>query len=284
MSVGFVIVTFNSASVLRDCLASIPKGHEVIVVDNASRDNSLEIAKSFGAQIISNSANLGFGSACNQGAKLLSTSHVFFLNPDAVLTDNALAQIEKAIEKFPDAGGFGPAVRILGQSRSFRMKSYIQDPGRRYIEDSEAPTDYTEVDFIDGAALVCNLKLFSDLGGFDESLFLYYEDDDLSFRMRANDSKLIHVPHAVVLHQKKASSGSSFRLDYIRSWHETRSRIKLSKKYGLPFHAHREKKRAFIRFFRSALTMQFSKAARYLGVVRALRANIDPKTGEITAL
>ena len=52
MSIGFVIVTFNSASVLRDCLASIPAGHPIIVVDNASRDSSLAIAESFGAQIV----------------------------------------------------------------------------------------------------------------------------------------------------------------------------------------------------------------------------------------
>jgi N-acetylglucosaminyl-diphospho-decaprenol L-rhamnosyltransferase len=272
MSVGFVIVTYNSAAVLRDCLASIPSGYPVIAVDNASRDDSVAIAESLGARIVSNPENLGFGAACNRGAKLLSASHVFFLNPDAVLADTALAELERAIQEFPDAGGFGPAVKIRGQVQSFRIKSYIQDQGRRYIADTQAPSGYTEVDFIDGAALICDLKLFSDLGGFDESLFLYYEDDDLSFRIRAAHKKLIFVPQSIVFHKKKSSSGSQIWLHYFRSWHETSSRIKLSKKYRLPFDMRREKKRAFIRLFRSALTMQFKKAARYLGVARALKA------------
>ena len=270
VSIGFVVVTFNSAAVLRDCLASIPPGQEIVIVDNASRDTSVEVAKSFGAHIIANSKNLGFGAACNQGAKLLSTSHIFFLNPDAVLEKDALHELEKAIEKYPDAGGFAPAVKILGQSRSFRNKSYIQDQGSRYFEDSQAPSGYTEVDFIDGAGLVCNRDLFLALDGFDENLFLYYEDDDLSFRIRSHNKKLIYVPWSVVTHKKKASSGGEFRLNYIRSWHETRSRMILTKKYGLPFDLRRERKRAIVRLLRSAVTLRFSKAARYLGVTQAL--------------
>jgi GT2 family glycosyltransferase len=282
MSVSFVIVAFNSTSVLRDCLASIPAGHPVVIVDNASQDRPGEIAKSFGAEIVLNSENLGFGAACNQGAKLLSTSHVFFLNPDAVLADNAVQEIERAIERFPDAGGFGPAVKNLGRTRSFRAKSYIQEQGPRHIEDSQAPFDYAEVDFIDGAAFICNLELFLDLGGFDENLFLYFEDDDLSFRIRSENRRLIYVPQSIVFHRPKSSSGSRFWLNYFRSWHEMRSRMKVSKKYGLPFDVRREKKRALIRLFRSAFLMQFGKAARYLGIARALKANIDPETGELT--
>jgi GT2 family glycosyltransferase len=97
------------------------------------------IAKSFGAQIIANPKNLGFGAACNLGAKCLQSPYVFFLNPDAILEKDALFELEKAIEKFPDAAGFAPAVKISGESRSFRNKSYIQDQGRRYLPDSQTP-------------------------------------------------------------------------------------------------------------------------------------------------
>ncbi len=270
MSVGFVVVTYNSAAVLRACLSSIPAGHQVVVVDNASRDRSVEIAKSFGARIISNPKNLGFGAACNQGAKLLSTSYVFFLNPDALLTESSLHELEKAIERFPNAGGFGPAVKIHGQTRSFRHKSYIQDQGSRYVKDSEAPLDCTAVDYIDGAALILDRKLFLELDGFDENLFLYYEDDDLCYRFRLQDKALIYVPMSIVLHKKKSSSGNYFKLHYIRAWHETRSRMKLSEKYGLPFDLRKEKKRAVIRLLRSLVTLRFIKAARYLGAVRSL--------------
>jgi GT2 family glycosyltransferase len=277
MTVGFVVVTYNSDAVLAGCLASVPQGQPIVVVDNASRDRSVEVARSFGAQVISNPKNLGFGAACNQGAKCLSTSHVFFLNPDATLTRTSLDELEKAIQRFPEAGGFGPAVKIHGQTRSFRDKSYIQDQGSRYIPDLEAPRDYTEVDYIDGAALVCDRQLFLDLGGFDESLFLYYEDDDLCYRMRLQNKALIYVPQAVVMHWKKSSSGNEFKLQYIRAWHETNSRMKLNRKYAIGIDTNREKKRATIRFVRSAMALRFSKAARYWGTLMALKGRMEPR-------
>jgi GT2 family glycosyltransferase len=268
MSIGFVVVSYNSEAVLGDCLKRIPRHYEIIVVDNASEDKSTEVAKSYATHVISNAENLGFGAACNQGARLLTTTHVFFLNPDAHLSQGALYELEKAIEKFPDAGGFGPRVKNLGQTKSFRSKSYIQQG--RYLEDCQVPTNYAEVDFIDGAALICNRDLFLNLHGFDENIFLYYEDDDLSYRIRCCGKALIYVPQALVLHAKKSSSKPKFRLHYLRSWHETRSRMKLSKKYGLPFDHGREKKRALIRLFRSVITLKFRQAARYLGVTHAL--------------
>jgi N-acetylglucosaminyl-diphospho-decaprenol L-rhamnosyltransferase len=277
MTVGFVVVTFNSEAVLADCLASIPRGRPIVVVDNASRDRSVEIARSFGAQVVSNSRNMGFGAACNRGAKCLSTSHVFFLNPDVILTGRALGELEKAIERFPEAGSFGPAVKIYGQTRSFRDKSYIQDQCSRYIEDSDAPSDYTEVGYIDGAALVCDRQAFLGLGGFDENLFLYYEDDDLCYRMRSQNKTLIYVPQSMVQHRKKASSGDEFKLHYVRAWHETSSRMKLSKKYTLCLNANKEKKRAAIRFVRSVVTFRFNKAARYWGTLMALNGRMEPR-------
>lgn len=268
MSIGFVIVSYNSELVLGDCLKRIPSHYEIIVVDNASEDKSTEAAAPYATHVISNTENLGFGAACNQGAKLLTATHVFFLNPDAHLSQGALFELEKAIEKFPDAGGFGPRVKNLGQSKSFRSKSYIQ--GGRYLDDSQVPTDHTEVDFIDGAALICNRELFLKLGGFDENIFLYYEDDDLCYRIRSSGKALIYVPQAIVVHAKKSSSKPKFKLHYLRSWHETRSRIKLSEKYGLPFDLRREKKRARIRLVRAIVTLKFRQAARYLGVTHAL--------------
>ena len=95
MSIGFVIVTYNSESVLPACLKSIPSGYEAVVVDNASKDKSAQIARSLGARVIVNKTNIGFGAACNRGAKLLSASHVFFLNPDAILVEGAVSRNRK---------------------------------------------------------------------------------------------------------------------------------------------------------------------------------------------
>jgi GT2 family glycosyltransferase len=272
ISIGFAIVTYNSEEVLRECLASIPSEYPVVIVDNASRDRSVEIARNFGHQVIANTENLGFGAACNQAAKILTTSHVYFLNPDAAITKNSMLEIEKAIMEHPDAAAFGPAVRTRGLSKSFRNKSYILDQNRKYIDDECVPKVDTEVDFIDGAALVCNRQIFNDIGGFDEAIFLYYEDDDLCYRLRKHGKRLIYVPASIVLHRKKASSGNSFKLHYIRALHETRSKKIISQKYNLLFDVRKEKRRATIRFFRSLVTLKFKKASRYLGAIRSLYA------------
>jgi Glycosyl transferase family 2 len=70
MPIGFVIATYNSERVLPACLNSIPRNYVIVDIDNASKVNSIEIVKSLGARIFVNEKNLGFGSACNQGAKL----------------------------------------------------------------------------------------------------------------------------------------------------------------------------------------------------------------------
>jgi GT2 family glycosyltransferase len=271
-SIGIVVVTFNSAQVLTACLNSIPMPRNLVVVDNASRDDSVAIAQKFGAQILRNKRNLGFGAACNLGAALSTAPYVLFLNPDAVMADNAISELQKAIELYPAAGGFAPAVNIIGSTRSFRKTSYVQDQGSRYIADAEAPKSYAEVDFIDGAACLYNRDLFLKLGGFDESLFLYFEDDDLSYRMRQSEKKLIYVPQALILHKKKASSGRRIDLVYKRSWHETASRLRLNKKYDIHCDINMERKRARIRLMRALITLNPYKGLRYLGTLRALSA------------
>ena len=269
MSIGFVIVTYNSERVLPACLNSIPRGYDIVVVDNASKEKPVQIANSFGARIVVNEKNLGFGTACNQGAKLLTTSHVFFLNPDAVLAGDAVSEVEKAIRLYPDAGGFGPAIADAGKRQKFRRTSYIHSQGQRHAPDVP-PAENAEVDFLDGAAFACDLNLFWGLGGFDEKIFLYYEDDDLCFRIRAQNRRLIYLPGARVSHKRNGSSGRSLSLDYFRSFHAARSRVLVSDKHGIAIDVRREKRRAGILLLRSIITLNMKKAAKSLGTFFAL--------------
>ena len=269
MSFGFVIVTHNSEAVLPACLQSIPTGHEVIVVDNASRDRSAEIAKSMGAQTLVNTKNIGLGAACNQGARHVSASHVFFLNPDAVLGGNAVSTLEEVIRLNPEVAAFGPGITVAGKRQKFCRISYPQSRGQPYQED-QPPAGTSEVDFLDGAALVCNLTCFFALGGFDERIFLYYDDDDLCYRMRAAGHTLLYVAPAKVFHQRNGSSGNALYLDYFRSYHATRSKVFICHKYELPLDIARERRRAISLLFRSLITLNIRKAAKSAGVLAAL--------------
>jgi N-acetylglucosaminyl-diphospho-decaprenol L-rhamnosyltransferase len=279
MSIGFVIVTYNSENVLRACLSSIPDGYEVIVIDNASNDNSVKLARSFGARVLVNEKNVGFGTACNRGAAILATSHVFFLNPDVVLTPGAIPEMEMAINLYPDAAGFGPAIEVPGKRRKFRSTSYPQYQGR--LDKTESPpAGHGEVDFLDGAALVCNLEFFLKIGGFDEKIFLYYEDDDLCYRIRKHGNKLIYVASSAVCHERNGSSSGGMALEYLRSYHAAKSRMFLSRKYGLPLDLARERRHSFVRLLKSIAALNKTKIAKSLGALRAFGSGKFPNTGK----
>jgi N-acetylglucosaminyl-diphospho-decaprenol L-rhamnosyltransferase len=278
MSIGIVVVTHNSERVLPACLKSLPRGCDVVVVDNASADASADIARSSGASVLVNRQNLGFGTACNQGARLLKTSHVLFLNPDATLAPEALSELEKTIELYPDAGGFGLAVEDLGKRQKYRSVSFIQSQGRPFPKESP-PTQIAEVDFLDGAAFACDLQMFLDLGGFDEDIFLYFEDDDLCFRIRDRNRKLLYVPSAHVLHERNGSSGKKLRLDYFRSFHATKSRILVSEKHNIPLDLRGERRRGAVHLLRGLATLNIRKAAKSLGVLSALMSRTKTASG-----
>ncbi|MEO6323907.1 MAG: glycosyltransferase, partial [Thermoanaerobaculia bacterium] len=88
-----VIVAWNSASYLGEAVRSIPAGTPVVVVDNASTDRSAEIAEAAGARVVRLPSNIGFGPACNRGAREQggTSRTIFFLNPDAALRGGAAA-------------------------------------------------------------------------------------------------------------------------------------------------------------------------------------------------
>ena len=199
----------------------------------------------------------------------LSASHVFFLNPDAILAEGAVPEIEKAIRRYPGAGGFGPAIATPDKRQRFRSTSYPQYQGRPKEGDAP-PTDTVEVDFLDGAALVCDLELFLKIGGFDEGLFLYYEDDDLCFRTRSQNRKLIYVATANVMHNRNKSSRNGIYLEYFRSYHAARSRISISNKYNLPLDARRERKASYIRSLEINCCLERKKGREVLGYANCI--------------
>ncbi|MGL5138963.1 MAG: glycosyltransferase family 2 protein, partial [Beijerinckiaceae bacterium] len=97
-TVTAILVTFNSAAVIGSAMASLPPGMPAIVVDNASRDESAEIAERTGATVIRRTDNAGFGGANNDGWRACSTPWVLFLNPDARLRSGALDALVAAAD------------------------------------------------------------------------------------------------------------------------------------------------------------------------------------------
>ena len=221
--VAVVIVSWFSASHVGDAVRSVPPGVPVIVVDNASKDGSAEAARSAGAVVIGNGRNVGFGPACNQGArsaKAAGCRAVLFLNPDAALVDGreGLARLLAELDADPSVGAVAPALTGEGQEEfqlrklptfgSFAREAFLvnrlwrSNPWfrrERYLDrERSEPFD---VEQPAAAALLVRRDVFDEIGGFDEGFLpAWFEDVDLAARLWKSGHRIRYVPSVRVSH------------------------------------------------------------------------------------
>jgi N-acetylglucosaminyl-diphospho-decaprenol L-rhamnosyltransferase len=231
-----IVVAHDSAEVLPACLAALARQHvPAIVVDNASRDGSPAIAEAAGARVIRNARNEGYGRANNRGVAAAETAdRVLIVNPDVVLRPGAVDALLAAARAWPDAGLLAPRLvepdgRFFYQARSL-LAPYLTNPGGRLA----LPQGDACAPFLSGACLMIERTLFLDLGGFDDNIFLFYEDDDLCRRVADAGRALIHVHGAEALHGRGRSSAPEPGRIFRSRWHQAWSRAYVSRKYGLP--------------------------------------------------
>lgn len=234
-AVTAVVVTHDSAHCLPACLAAVAAcGARALVVDNASRDGSAALAEDLGARVIRNARNEGYGRANNIGVRAAASDFVLIVNPDLVLEAGAVEALLAAAGRYPDAGLLAPRIqeadgRFFFQPRSL-LSPYLHNPSGRLV----LPEGDCCAPFLSGAALFCRRDLFLALGGFDEAIFLFYEDDDLCRRMADSGRALIHVHAARATHGRGRSSAPKPGRVFRSRWHQAWSRAYVSRKYGLP--------------------------------------------------
>ena len=219
-----VTVAYNSAAALRGMLGSVPPGLGVIVVDNASRDDSAAVAEAAGARVIRNTANLGFGAGCNGGMDAAETEFVLLANPDTRLEAAAIARLVAAADAFPDAAILAPT---LCDERGERVRSWdVEQLHRRKLSRKRDAEPWPEgplcAEFLSGA---CMLLRASDGLRFNEDFFLFYEDDAICAAARAKGRALVLVPDAVVHHAGGGSSAPSQALSAFKARHLAWSRL-----------------------------------------------------------
>ncbi len=230
-----IVVAFDSAHALPECLgALVADGVPALVVDNASADDTVPLAERLGAEAIRNPRNEGYGRANNIGARAASTEFLLVVNPDCIVEKGAVAALVEAAGRYPDAGLFAPKIvepsgRVFYQPRSL-LSPYLHNPqGKLVLPEGEACAP-----FFSGACFLIRRDLFLRLGGFDEHIFLFYEDDDLCRRVADAGHALIYVPQAVVRHGRGRSSEPRRGRIFTSRWHQAWSRAYVSRKYGLP--------------------------------------------------
>jgi len=230
--ISIVIVNYKVPYCLMEALASLRLAElydksEVIVVDNASGDNSRElIAGSFPeVQWIQLKTNIGFGKACNVGVASAGGKYLLFLNPDTVVSSSTLKSAVEFMEANPNAGLMGPKILnpdgtlqlscrrsnptplvafyyFSGLSRLFPKSKRFGRYNLTYMDENET----AQVDVVSGSFMFMKLELFRTIGGFDERFFMYGEDIDLCFRIRQLGYEVWYYPFVKIVHLKGKSS------------------------------------------------------------------------------
>lgn len=228
MAVSVVVVAYNSADVLPACLASIPGGIAVVVVDNASSDGTGALAEAAGARVVRAPVNLGFGRGANAGFAAVQTEFGLLLNADARLTPGVLEALAQAAARYPDAGLLAP--EIFGDDGALQFGHALPTtPPRKRSQ--PMPAGDCCMDYVGGSAMFFRMSAFRSLGGFDDAIFLYGEDDDICMRLAAGGHGLVHVAGCSVLHAGGKSTTPSPRLDWCKAWHQGWSRVHVEAKH-----------------------------------------------------
>ncbi|MBL8577060.1 MAG: glycosyltransferase family 2 protein [Mesorhizobium sp.] len=227
---SIVLVTYNSAEVVGDAIRSIASGHQVIVVDNASVDDSADVARALGAEVLALTENLGFGTGCNRGAAIARFEKLLFLNPDARLRPDTLDRLADAFERYPDAAAFNPRlVDAVGKQFFSKRNRFVS---REHWLD-EPPQQDADIPMGVGAALAVRTNVFRKLGGFDENIFLYFEDVDLSARIINAGYTIRHIHDAIATHLEGKSSGTDQNTSAFKEYHYAKAQFYTNRKHGL---------------------------------------------------
>lgn len=212
---SIIIVNYKSLAQLKICLRSISEKmaaleHEVIVSNNDTEPIQ-ETLPGSNVKLLEINRNIGFGSACNIGAREARGKYLCFLNPDTKIISSDFKKLPEKFEIDQRLGIISP--KLLTENGTSQHWSFGRDPTLwQTIKNNLLPKKNFsrdlpfEVDWVSGAALFIRKNLFEKLGGFDENFFMYFEDIDLCKRAKRLSFKISIFPEFKIIH----SGGESF--------------------------------------------------------------------------
>jgi hypothetical protein len=237
---SIIIVNWNGGSLLRRCVETIVSSeprttYEIVIVDNASEDDSLAQLEASEAarllktnqrlRIVKNAENRGFGAANNQGFAVTDSPFVFLLNLDTEVHPGTIDTLMRTLHSDPKIGACGP--KILNPDGSLQISAFFNPPRAWHTVLSQLKLYYLlpprirgelllgwhwnhdrqrSVPMLSGAAILARRQMIDEVGGFDERFHMYAEDNEWCWRITKSAWKLVFVPEALLLHHGGQSS------------------------------------------------------------------------------
>ena len=242
---SIIIVNYNVKEFVKNLLYSLEKAlvelsSEIIIVDNASVDGSVEdIRNKFpNVTLIANDENVGFGKANNQGLEIAKGEYILLLNPDTIVKEDTFKNLIEFMQSNPNAGMVtckvlnpdgtlqlacrrsfpGPwtsFTKVTGLSRLFPKSKLFARYNLTYLDENET----NEVDAVSGSFMMFKNEVYQKVGGFDSRFFMYGEDLDLCYRVQSEGYKVYYVPTTEIIHYKGESTKRS-NLDETKIFYE----------------------------------------------------------------
>tara|TARA_B100000886_G_scaffold333603_1_gene287895 strand:+ start:1334 stop:2200 length:867 start_codon:yes stop_codon:yes gene_type:complete len=245
MQLSVIIVNYNVKNLLRDCLLSVQKAAhsidtEIIVVDNASSDGSVEMLKAEFKYIklIANTQNLGFSKANNQGIAQAQGKYILLLNPDTLINKNTFEDCLNFSKQTNNCGGIG--VKMLDANNQFLKESKRGFPTpwaslcrlsflNKLFPNSALLNGYYlghlsndenhQVEVLAGAFIWIKKSIIDEIGGLDETYFMYGEDIDFSYRIQQAGYHNYFLGTVTILHYKGEST-DKYSFKYIKHFYD----------------------------------------------------------------
>ena len=273
-NLSVIIVSYKSEHVIEDCINSIDREIEIIIVDNSNNDELKKKIESKyqNVRCILSKENLGMGAGNNLGIKNVNKDFALILNPDVILESNSMKEIFTATSEINDFGIIAPI------SNKEKYPNYILKKGHDFD-----PIKPFKVKSVDGYAMFLNLKRLKRLSNFnffDENFFLYLENEDLCKRLTESNENIYVIPKSTINHLggKAVDPKHTNEIEYLRNWHWMWSKFYFNKKhYGYLIALLKTLKNlisAKIKFFYYLITLNTFKRKIYqmrlLGLVNSM--------------
>lgn len=253
--VSVVIVNYNAGPLLIHCVhAALEQARQIIVVDNASSDSSVEKLKDNFSQedrlnLIATGKNSGFAAGCNVGLAASTQPYILFLNPDCILNADSLQRMVQVMESDPHIGMVGGYLINPDGSEQGGGRRAIPTPWRAlvralglyrlekywpqlffdfHLHHQPLPQAPIEVEAISGALMLVRREAIDDVGAWDERYFLHCEDLDWCMRFKQKNWTIVFVPDAPVTHFQGTCSRSR---PFFVAWHKHRGMLRFYRKF-----------------------------------------------------
>jgi len=244
IDVSIIIVNYNVQAFLEQCLYSVVNASklintEIIVIDNNSVDDSIEMLNSNFREVIliKNKENKGFAYACNQGLRISKGQYALLLNPDTIIREDSLLLCSDFMNENPDAGALGVKMidgkgkflpeskrslptassafyKIFGLASIFPKSKTFGKYQLKYLDNDQIH----QVEVLSGAFMFLRMTALETIGLLDENFFMYGEDIDLSYRIILAGYKNYYFPKTTIIHYKgESTKKASFK--YVKTFY-----------------------------------------------------------------